>query len=172
MSSQKFIWINLFVFFLFLCLIMVLFIPRNWAGTQLSRTHWLSRSLCPKNHLSDVMFHCLCSRNGGSFQDQNCVPFFYSRVDLWAATHSSNSAPRWVWQPYQQFHVLERWAQLQSVHSWGKQAPILPCVLPPVTLTLSSSLPSISFSLTVVPAFLHLTIPISLVTVRLRLARR
>lgn len=155
MSSQKFIWINLFVFFLFLCLIMVLFIPRNWAGTQLSRTHWLSRSLCPKNHLSDVMFHCLCSRNGGSFQDQNCVPFFYSRVDLWAATHSSNSAPRWVWQPYQQFHVLERWTQLQSVHSWGKRLPSCPACS---HLSLSPSLvhfhPSPSPWLLCLPSFI------------------
>lgn len=42
----------------------------------------------------NVEFQCICSRNGGSFQDQNCVPFFYSCIDLWGATHPSDSAPR------------------------------------------------------------------------------
>lgn len=71
---------------------------------------------------------CFYSRDGGSLQNQNCLPFLHSGADLWAAAHPADSSQRWVWQSHQQFCVPDRWAQLQPLHPWGEYS-FIPCEL-------------------------------------------
>lgn len=165
----QFIWMNLF-FFLFLILLMVVFIPRNWVGpSSLGLTDW--RDLCAlKRPPLRIRFHCLPGMVVPS--KTKIVCHFSTLVLTCGQPHTLQIVPRDEYD-----NPTNNSASLRDEHNYSvsihevSSFPSSSMGSFSVILTLSPSLPLVS-TLTSVLSFLHLTVPVLWGIRRLRSACR